>query len=121
MTQASIKIAHTVPLLTVHDLYVLELLKTQVSVIGRYGRLVIFQSKFESLLMEVDFVRNDLINCLNNLDDWAKPEKASICIFFTSVSFTLNPCKKDGQILTTLNCTVYSVKMLQKISENISH
>ncbi|XP_060556417.1 aldehyde dehydrogenase, dimeric NADP-preferring-like isoform X2 [Ruditapes philippinarum] len=31
--------------------------------------------RFESCLMEVDFVRNDLINALNNLSDWAKPEK----------------------------------------------
>lgn len=33
------------------------------------------KSKFESLLFEVDFSRNDLINCLNNLSEWVKPEK----------------------------------------------
>ncbi|XP_045176730.1 aldehyde dehydrogenase, dimeric NADP-preferring-like isoform X3 [Mercenaria mercenaria] len=33
------------------------------------------KSRFESCLMEVDFVRNDLINTLNNLTEWVKPEK----------------------------------------------
>ena len=30
--------------------------------------------------MEVDFVRNDLIFVLNNLNDWVKPEKACYTI-----------------------------------------
>jgi len=29
----------------------------------------------EGFIMEVDFARNDLINHLNNLDEWTKPEK----------------------------------------------
>lgn len=33
------------------------------------------KSKLETVLMELEFVRNDLITILNNLDDWAKPEK----------------------------------------------
>lgn len=33
------------------------------------------KSKFESLVMEFDLTRNDLINCLNNLSEWTKPEK----------------------------------------------
>ncbi|XP_052799534.1 aldehyde dehydrogenase family 3 member B1-like isoform X3 [Mya arenaria] len=33
------------------------------------------KSKMEGLLFEVDYSRNDLINCLNNLDEWTKPEK----------------------------------------------
>ncbi|XP_052232285.1 aldehyde dehydrogenase family 3 member B1-like isoform X3 [Dreissena polymorpha] len=33
------------------------------------------KSKMEGLLFEVDFARNDLINCINNLNEWTKPEK----------------------------------------------
>ena len=25
--------------------------------------------------MEIDFCRNDIITCLNNIDEWVKPEK----------------------------------------------
>lgn len=35
------------------------------------------RSKFEAVLLEVDFLINDLINTLHYLNDWVKPEKVS--------------------------------------------
>ena len=46
---------------------------------------IYFQSKFEALLAEVDYCRNDLINCMNNLNEWVKPEK--VCQLSRSTSF----------------------------------
>lgn len=33
------------------------------------------KSKQEAMILEIDFLKNDLIHTLNNLRDWAKPEK----------------------------------------------
>ena len=37
--------------------------------------LSFLQNKFETRLMEVEFVLNELVDALNALDEWAKPEK----------------------------------------------
>ncbi|KAK3592559.1 hypothetical protein CHS0354_000886 [Potamilus streckersoni] len=33
--------------------------------------------KFEAAVLEVDYCRNDLVHCLNNLSEWAAPEKVA--------------------------------------------
>lgn len=35
------------------------------------------RSKFEAVLLEVDFSMNDLVNTLHYLDEWVKPERVS--------------------------------------------
>ena len=37
--------------------------------------LGIFQPKLEAVVFEIDYCRNDLIETINNLKDWMKPEK----------------------------------------------
>lgn len=35
------------------------------------------RSKMEAILLEVDYLINDLTNTLHSLDEWVKPEKVS--------------------------------------------
>lgn len=35
------------------------------------------RSKTEAILLEVDYLVNDLTNILNNFDNWVKPERVS--------------------------------------------
>ncbi len=36
---------------------------------------LMFQNKHESDVMEIDYVRNELVVTINNLENWTKPEK----------------------------------------------
>ena len=38
-----------------------------------------FQPKFEAVAFEIDYCRNDLIDTMNNLKEWMKPEKVRLC------------------------------------------
>lgn len=55
----------------------LRLLDEQRSEMARVLRQDLNKPETESLIMEVDFVRNDLIFVLNNLSNWVKPEKVA--------------------------------------------
>lgn len=43
--------------------------------------------KQEAMVLEIDFLKNDLINTLNNLRDWAKPEMVSYSIYCAKICF----------------------------------
>uniref|UniRef100_A0A2A4J5U2 Aldehyde dehydrogenase domain-containing protein n=1 Tax=Heliothis virescens TaxID=7102 RepID=A0A2A4J5U2_HELVI len=48
------------------------------------------RSKMEAILLEVDYLINDLKNTIHHLEDWAKPEKVSeVCL----VTFTCETVK----------------------------
>jgi len=41
------------------------------------------QSKTESVVMEIDFTRNEVVHALNNLTEWMKPDRVSSFEFST--------------------------------------
>lgn len=41
-----------------------------------------FQPKLEAIVFEIDYCRNDLIDTINNLKEWMKPEKVRLCYSF---------------------------------------
>ena len=41
---------------------------------------ILLQPEFESVSYEIDFAKNDIIDALNNLDNWAKPQQVNAIV-----------------------------------------
>ena len=61
------------------------------------------QPKMESMVSEVDFVHNEIVDALDNLDNWMKPQKVHLFFFVCFISYKL---EYELCITCTIMCCV---------------